>query len=114
VDDVAREETALSRKVLLTGLAEHGVSIKTKTKVLRVAGGEVVLDEEGTRTVLKADLVVFATGLALNRELSSQLKEAGIPFYEIGDCREVKTIAEAIEAAWSVSIAENRELARVV
>jgi len=112
--DVAAEETALSRKLLLQGLAEHGVRIKTRTKVLEVAAGEVLLEENGATTRLAADLVVFATGLTANRQLSDALQEQGIPCYRIGDCREVATIAEAIAAAWSVETQEYRERLRRV
>jgi 2,4-dienoyl-CoA reductase-like NADH-dependent reductase (Old Yellow Enzyme family)/NADH dehydrogenase FAD-containing subunit len=114
LSQVAREETALARKVLLKRLEELGACLKTDTKVLEVTEGQVVIEEHGQRTVLKTDLVVFATGLAPNTVLSAELRQVGIPFYQIGDCTQVKTIAEAIDAAWSVNFEENRELLRLM
>lgn len=114
LSQIAREETALARKVLLKRLDEQGACIKTSTKVLEVSEGRVVIEENGQRAVLKTDLVVFATGLTPNRELSAQLRQEGMPFYEIGDCKEVKTIAEAIDAAWSVNADEHRALLRLM
>jgi NADPH-dependent 2,4-dienoyl-CoA reductase/sulfur reductase-like enzyme len=114
LSDIAREETVLSRKVLLKELKAHGLSVKTNTKVLQISEGQVLVEGNGKQEIIKADLVVFATGSRPNRELSAELGAAGIPFHAIGDCTEVRTIAETIDAAGGLNFEENQDLLLLV
>jgi NADPH-dependent 2,4-dienoyl-CoA reductase/sulfur reductase-like enzyme len=114
LNDIAREETVLSRKVLLKELKAHGLSVKTNTQVLRITEGRVIVEESGKQDEIKADLVVFATGSRSNRELGTELSTAEIPFYAIGDCTEVRTIAEAVDAAGGLNFEENQDLLLLV
>ena len=114
LNDIARDETVLSRKVLLKELKAHGLSVKTNTKILEISAGQVLVEEGGRQEAVKADLVVIATGSRPSRELSVELTAARIPFYEIGDCTEVRSIAEAVDAAGGLNFEENQHLLLLV
>lgn len=114
LSDIALEETTLSRKVLLKDLKAHGLLVRTNAMVLKISEGQVLVEEKGKQDTIKADLVVFATGSKPNRELGEELTALGIPFYAIGDCNEVRTIAEAVDAAAGLNFEENRDLLLLV
>jgi len=88
----------LRQGMLMDFIQKEEVRVLTKTRVKEILPGQVLLQEaSGQERSLPADTVVVAYGRQSNRELAEELQKAGLSFYEIGDCVEPRSIAEAID-----------------
>ncbi|UCB47311.1 MAG: FAD-dependent oxidoreductase, partial [Spirochaetota bacterium] len=83
-------------KVMDRMLKEEGVSVYLNAQVEEIRKNEVILREGKNRKQLKADLVVVAVGMEVDREIIASLKQACDVSYVIGDADEPHTIREAV------------------
>jgi 2,4-dienoyl-CoA reductase-like NADH-dependent reductase (Old Yellow Enzyme family)/thioredoxin reductase len=91
-DDVPVDERAL----LLGRLQRHGVKMLTDTRVLSLAGGNVVINALHETRTLPADMVVICLGSRAINTLASTLDEEKTTAYVVGDAREPRKVTEAI------------------
>ena len=94
------------RSHLLARLSSLGLQTYTRSRVIRVRGNEVILqDGSGKEISLNGiECLVFATGIAPNRELEKELKEAGLEYTAIGDCLKPANGFAAVRAGYELGI----------
>lgn len=90
--DVPIDERAL----LLSRLQSHGVKLLTDTRLLSLAGGNVVVNALHETRMLPADMVVMCLGSRPVNGLASVLDEDKITGYVVGDARQPRKVTEAI------------------
>ena len=85
------------KKMKLKALREKGITILTKSTVIRIEEGSVVFrDSQGTECSIQADAVVSAVGSNPYNPFEGELRDMGFRVTCIGDCKEPRGIAEAI------------------
>lgn len=77
-------------------LAQAGVEVMTRTKLVAVTKTGALVEHGGERRELVADTVVIATGFAPNLALRDALEEHVPEVVAIGDCAKPRNIDEAI------------------
>jgi 2,4-dienoyl-CoA reductase-like NADH-dependent reductase (Old Yellow Enzyme family)/thioredoxin reductase len=90
LEDVARDMEAITRKMTLKRLEALPVEVHTRTRLVRVAGGEafVVADDVGEETSLgRFDSVLVSVGQCSHDPLSAELRAAGVSVEVLGDAR---------------------------
>jgi pyruvate/2-oxoglutarate dehydrogenase complex dihydrolipoamide dehydrogenase (E3) component len=88
---------AITKKILLGKLKEYDVKIMTKTKLIRVAStGATVALRDGTKQLIEAETVIFATGTRPCNSLYEKVKSLGYETHQIGDCLETRSAKAAI------------------
>lgn len=105
LEDVGKALPPMRLKLVLERLGAAGVTIMTKTKLVSIDGGNVVLETDGEQSsVGPVDVIVLAAGYRSDRSFA----EAVIPLVkrcmEIGDCVEVRTIFEAIKEGFEAGL----------
>jgi NADPH-dependent 2,4-dienoyl-CoA reductase/sulfur reductase-like enzyme len=104
LDDIATDTGMLVRALLLNRLREQDVSIMTKSKVVEIVSGGVIIDKDGrTEKIDDVDTIVFAVGAKSENALANALKQKGILMTMIGDCVEPGKIMDAVEEGFSVA-----------
>ncbi|MGD9225441.1 MAG: FAD-dependent oxidoreductase [Desulfobacterales bacterium] len=88
---------SMTKKILLGRLKENNVKIMTETRLMRVAGaGAVVVRNDGTELLVRAERVIFATGTRPCNRLYEKVKSLGYETHQIGDCLEARSAKAAI------------------
>ncbi len=87
----------MTRKVMLQKLKENNVSIYTQTEVKKITndGVWIIINNDEER-FLEAQRVTYAVGNRAYNPLYDQIRELGIPVYQIGDCIEPRSAKAAI------------------
>jgi 2-enoate reductase len=107
LEDIARDMYSVNRMHLLKLLANGGVKILTRTRVVEIRDQEItIVDKEDRPNTLKADTVVLALGLKPNSEPYESLVGKVPEVYPIGDCTKARKV---INAVW-----EGFRLARLI
>jgi len=97
LDEVAARIILALRLLLLSRLADKGVTILTGAKCQELTdSGLAIITREGEKQTIAADSVVLAAGETPNRVLLQRLEGKVPEIYPIGDCVEPGGIAEAI------------------
>jgi NADPH-dependent 2,4-dienoyl-CoA reductase/sulfur reductase-like enzyme len=83
------------------------MKILTSTKVTEIEEFAVaVVDQEGNKNRLKADIVVLATGMKENEILQDEeYQKAEVNYHKIGSCKEPGLIVQAISDGFKVGCA---------
>lgn len=105
-EPLAHDANPISRMVLTSMLAEHGVLVVAASIGRLGADGMVCTDSDGRERTLEADTVVIALGAvprdALVRRLEGEVRE----LYVVGDCASPGNITRAIHegfvAGWRI------------
>lgn len=85
-------------------LAKYGVTIRTGRMISAVNDeGAVVKDREGNLETIKADQVIMAIGLRPRKDMTDELREAGIEVYKAGDGARVGNIRSCTATAYEVA-----------
>jgi 2-enoate reductase len=77
-------------------LAQTGVQVLTRTRLVEVTGGGIAVENGGARRELAADSVVMATGFAPDATLREALEDEVPELFAIGDCARPRNILNAI------------------
>lgn len=97
---IASDMEPTNRRGLLDALQKYGdkVELLTDHKVagVRHDGVSVVKGESGEKTTIQAETIVLALGSQPVRKVADVLKERGIAFYAIGDCKNPNNIRQAV------------------
>ena len=85
-------------------LAKYNVTIRTGRMISAVNDeGAVVKDREGNLETIKADQVIMAIGLRPRKDMTDELREAGIEVYKAGDGARVGNIRSCTATAYEVA-----------
>ena len=85
-------------------MTKFGVKVMTGSRVAKVTDeGAEILDEAGGATLVKADTVAMAVGMAAETGLADALESAPCPVYRIGDCRQPKNVMNAVWDAYEIA-----------
>ncbi len=88
---------AITKKILLGKLKEYDVKIMTETKLIKVAStGATVALRNGSKQLIEAETVIFATGTRPCNSLYEKVKSLGYETHQIGDCLETRSAKAAI------------------
>jgi len=100
-DDIGRT----ARWVIMQRLRNAGIRMETKVDVVEITdeGVRGLRRNGGESEFFEGDSVVLAVGLASSNELAQKLEGKVPAIYSIGDCAEVRKIAEAIEDGFRVA-----------
>lgn len=105
-----REEPATDigpavRKFELEELRRSGVTLMTRAVARSITETGVLVDSEGTSTVIKADTVVLAAGSKSERALIEALESARMEVHVIGDSVVPRNIVQAMAQGFRVGCA---------
>jgi len=100
-DDLGRS----TRWVIMQRLRNAGIRMETKVNVVEITdkGVRGIRRDGGESEFFEGDSVVLAVGLAPSNELAQKLEGKVPAIYCIGDCVEVRKIAQAIEEGFRVA-----------
>jgi 2,4-dienoyl-CoA reductase-like NADH-dependent reductase (Old Yellow Enzyme family)/thioredoxin reductase len=93
---IAADVPVDERALLLGRLQGHGVKMLTDTRVVSLAGGNVVINALHETRTLPADMVVICLGARSINALAATLDEEKTTGYVVGDAREPRKVTEAI------------------
>lgn len=93
----ARDVGRSARFVLVQELKRRGVEMIVDAKVEKVTPEGVFYVKNGHRSLIRADTVVIALGYKSNTEIYNEIKDTVPEIYLIGDAKQPRRAAEAIE-----------------
>jgi len=94
---MAAAQAPMIREPLVGRLTNKGVTMLTGVRYEEItADGLVITNQEGQKQTIPADTIVLAAGARPNTELLKTLKEKVPEVYQIGDCREPRSLLEAL------------------
>lgn len=93
----------MNKSMLEDLLKFHGVDIRTGVKVTSVDQKGAVLEKEDSQEFISLDAAVMAVGFKPLNSLYNNLKNCGIPVYNIGDSRKPHNIMQAIWDGFDVA-----------
>lgn len=103
LDEVATGIIPALRSLLLSRLADKGVTMMTSVKCQEVTDrGIAIITKEGQKQTIEADNVVIAAGAKSNKALLEALEDKISEIYAIGDCLEPQGILEAIADGYRI------------
>lgn len=103
LDEVATGIIPALRSLLLSRLADRGVTMMTSVKCQEVTDrGIAIITKEGQKQTIEADNVVIAAGAKSNKALLEALEDKISEIYAIGDCLEPQGILEAIADGYRI------------
>jgi NADPH-dependent 2,4-dienoyl-CoA reductase/sulfur reductase-like enzyme len=76
---------------------KRGITVHTRTEVLRTEGREVVVRQDGREFQVEADTVVFAVGAQPEDGLWLELSTMGIPVIKAGDVVKPRRLLDSIQ-----------------
>jgi 2,4-dienoyl-CoA reductase-like NADH-dependent reductase (Old Yellow Enzyme family)/thioredoxin reductase len=95
---------AITRRWMFYELRKAGVSLMTKSKVMRIEPDRVIYsDQRGEEHIYECDNVVIALGYRPNDDLDFCDEDFEIPSYRIGDCQKPGTILDAVTAGANIA-----------
>ncbi|MCF0229071.1 MAG: FAD-dependent oxidoreductase [Parasporobacterium sp.] len=100
------ETTGLYRTAVHDFIDHNGGKYEVNAKVVKIGKDFVVAEQNGKEITIKADSVVNAMGRRAHStaDLKAALEEAGIKFWEIGDCVRARQIGDAVREAWTAAM----------
>jgi len=105
LDEVATQMVQSLRSLLLSRLADTGVTILTGVKCQEVTDSSlVIIAKEGDKQTIEADNVVLASGDKSNTALLEALEDTIPELYYVGDCTEPQGIAEAVADGYRIGL----------
>jgi len=103
--DFALNVEVLSRSLLIDRLQKKNVKFYPNTRINDVTENDVVLQQEGNQLLAidSIDTIVIAAGAKPNDELAKNLKNKGILYFTIGDCKEPRDILYAVQEGFCLA-----------
>jgi 2,4-dienoyl-CoA reductase-like NADH-dependent reductase (Old Yellow Enzyme family)/thioredoxin reductase len=105
-DKIGEDLPPIRRKLVLERLKQAGVEIILNTKLVSVEEQRIIVQKDGEAQNLGIfNFVILATGYRSNRDLIFRVKDRPFRQLEVGDCKKVGTIYEAIQEGFEVGCA---------
>ena len=102
--EILMSETGAGRSVLVQRMLQKGIHIECNAKVTSAKDGKIYYEQNGKEHVIEnVNTLVFAVGYHVDSSIEEMLKEAGNPYYLIGDCNKVGNIKDAIFAGYEIA-----------
>ena len=98
--EIAPEMEPIHRRLLIKRLSDKGIKVIVNTRVLEITDHGAILEREGKREMVSADMIVWAKGVCSNNGLAKQLSIRNISHLAIGDCYKVGNIEDGMLMAW--------------
>ena len=95
-DDVLKDTSYVTRHSQLAVLRQTGAQIHVNTRLTAVTEDGVTVEANGTIQQIPADHVVLAVGYRNRSTLYDELQDLVEEIYQIGDCKAVRKIADAV------------------
>jgi len=105
-DEIGKELPPVRRRLVLERLKQAGVEIISNAKLISVEKQRIIVEKEGkVRNLGVFNFVILATGYRSERGLISRVKDGPFRRFEIGDCKKVRTIYEAVQEGFEAGCA---------
>jgi len=85
------------------------VKIEVSTKALEITPSGVLVSNIGGTHEIKADSVIYATGVVARDKAAADLSGCAGEFYQIGDCFDPSVIVNATQTAYQIA----RDIGRI-
>lgn len=96
---------AMQIDALWTNIHRNNVQVMLNTKCVEITDeGMICEDKEGNRSLLKADKVIAATGIAPNEQVVDALRDCVIDFIWVGDCYQPGLIRTGVCQAYDAAM----------
>lgn len=105
IPEIASEMDRHTKNLLLERLKTLSVEVFTEAEIVSFQGNHATLGKKGGNITVEADGVVAALGARPNNSLATFPIVPGVPFSSIGDCKEAREIAAAIQEGFRVALA---------
>ncbi len=102
-DDVLKDTSYVTRHSQLDVLEKTGAQLHVKTKLKQVNVDGIVVEHDGVVETLKADHVINAMGYRNQSPLYDELLDSVEEVYQIGDCKRVRKIADAVNEGYQIA-----------
>ena len=98
--DIATDVSRAGRMQLMEMMNEVNVKVLTNTKLIEVTEGGIIVESNGEKKNLEADVVALAMGLKAEVAFSEELQNGVSELHTIGDCVEPRKIINAVWEAY--------------
>jgi 2,4-dienoyl-CoA reductase (NADPH2) len=105
LDKVCRDVGISTRWTILQDMRHLGIEMRKNAVARRIEPDRVVVEVDGVEEELPADTVIVAAGSCPASELATELKEAGMEVYLVGDAKEARKAIEAIQEGYEAGLA---------
>jgi NADH dehydrogenase FAD-containing subunit len=106
LDNIAVDTAFINQQAIKSKIAEYGVKVLTKHKVLRInSDGIFAVDANGDDVLIKGDTVITAFGTSANKEMADKIQDNYPNAVLIGDCNRVGNIGTSITAGFTAAYA---------
>ena len=103
-EKIASEVGMTVLPTMLEFFKEHAIAQFTGHKVINIRANEVICENQDGQTVkIPCDYVVMASGARSVKFDTAPLTDKGISVVEIGDCRQVANISQAIKTGYEAA-----------
>ncbi len=102
-DDVLKDTSYVTRHSQLDVLEKTGAQLHVKTKLKQVNVDGIIVEHDGVVETLKADHVINAMGYRNQSPLYDELLDSVEEVYQIGDCKRVRKIADAVNEGYQIA-----------
>ena len=96
LERIGKQYEAMTRKLIVNKMKSLGVNIFTKCCITDYDGQRLVFNNENHQGSLDVPMVILALGARPVDSLEAPLQQGGIEVLKIGDCKEPRSIKEAI------------------
>lgn len=103
-DKLARDAWYLHLRATMMEMEKEGVKSCLNTRCTKITDKGVYAEQDGKEVFFEADTVVVAAGLKPLHGVVESLRDSAPDFWSIGDCRQAKTITEAIRNGYDAAI----------
>jgi 2,4-dienoyl-CoA reductase-like NADH-dependent reductase (Old Yellow Enzyme family)/thioredoxin reductase len=109
---LARDLNPVSRFDLICHIEKTKTVIKLNSRVESVSSGQVVIVNNGDKSILEGDLIIFAAGVKPSQSLFHSLlekKKAGelsFPIYTAGDACKIGNIGQALRQGFDIGLTQ--------
>ena len=101
--EIAAEMAAAPKDFLMQSLERNHVTLCPDTKVLEITDSAVVVEHNGQKREIPADMVILAIGSRPEKELAEKLGTK-IPITVVGDADKVGKALDGIDAAYRAAL----------
>lgn len=102
-DDVLKDTSYVTRHSQLEVLAKTGTRIHVNTKLKVVNRDGITVEHNGAEKIIKADYTVIAMGYRNKSTLYEELQDLTEEVYQIGDFRQTRKIADAVNEGYQIA-----------
>lgn len=96
LERLGKQYEAMTRKLIVNRMKSLGVTIFTGCCITSYDGRRLIFDNEDHQESLDVPMVILALGARPVDDLEEPLKQSGVEVVKIGDCKQPRSIKEAI------------------